>query len=247
MVMMKPITTPTRHSSVRRQVPHGMSALEFERLRDLTDKHKNQRGFLIGGGSSLLTLQESGFDFSRLQSEVIVGVNKAYKLLIPTYLVFGDNAFIKNFTQEIYALPCVKFAPHDILRGYSHPTLYGVQRGNRESDTLPRGLSAPISFINNSGVGALRITYTLGCNPIYLLGIDLSVNTAGDTHFHQDYKAIGRKTRPESYTAFQREYIKVITALRAHHIDVISCSPISKLNDIIPYVPIEEVLKSGTA
>jgi hypothetical protein len=240
---MKSIAAPKRcPSPVKKQVPHGMSALEFERLKELTNKHKDQRGFLIGGGSSLLSLQKADFDFSRLQSEVIIGVNKAYKLVTPTYLVFGDNAFLKNFTQEIYTLPCVKFAPHDILRGYGHSTLYAVQRGNRQSDILPRGLSAPISFINNSGVGALRITYTLGCNPIYLLGIDLTVNAAGETHFHEDYKAIGRKTRPESYTSFQREYIKVIVALRAHHIEVISCSPISKLNDIIPYIPIEEVL-----
>src|SRR5258705_7928417 len=85
-------------------------------LRSYNNKHQGQRGFLVGGGSSLKTLEEEGFDFHQLEKEVVVGINKAYKLLLPTYLVFGDKIFWDSFRDELRALLCIQFAPEDILR-----------------------------------------------------------------------------------------------------------------------------------
>ncbi len=208
-------------------------------LRTYNNKHKGQRGFLVGGGSSLATLVQEGFNFREFDKEIIVGVNKAYKLVLPTYLVFGDAFFLKYFYDEISAVPCIKFAPQDILRGISDTTIVPLRRGTNYKDVLPTSIDGAVSFINNSGVAALRIMYCLGCNPIYLLGIDLNSNPiTGETHFHQDYTSAGRSVHPLRYNQFYVEFARTLSALKTRDVSVFSCSPISSLNTIIPYIPI---------
>lgn len=207
-------------------------------LKSLNKKHAGHRGFLIGGGSSIRTLLDGGFDFSQLKDEITVGVNKAYKLFLPSYLVFGDGFFWKEFYKEIRALSCIKFAPEDIVRHHSDSTLLPVRRSQNYHDLLPRGLESSISFINNSGVAALRILYCLGCNPIYLVGVDLSANQTGSTHFHTEYVPFKRDTSESQYKSFTKEYMRTIAALRTQRVNVISCSSMSSLNTIIPYVPL---------
>jgi hypothetical protein len=228
-------------SAVVRLVPRTKSFVVSEdllALRSLNKLHEGQRGFLIGGGPSLKTLQESGFDFTRLSNDIRLGINKAYKLLELSYLVFGDEIFQKTFFDELEKVECLKFAPNDIMRGKVLPNLRLLRRGSNYQEVLPRGLDGPVSFINNTGVAGLRILYCLGCNPIYLLGVDLGSNTNGETHFHMDYESLKRPVPKDRYKAFYTEYVRTIHALRTRNVSVISCSPASLLNTLIPYVPI---------
>jgi hypothetical protein len=250
MVMMKPhkpgahtVITPTKRLLRNGVTVQQRTPAETQRLQELNNKHHNQRGFLIGGGSSLKILQENGFNFKKkLQNEIVVGVNKAYELVLPTYLVFGDTYFWKNFKDEVLTLPCVKFAPQDIVRGTDDPLLLKVKRGVRNSPFLPEGLDAAISFVNNSGVAALRMMYCLGCNPIYLLGIDLREGVGGHTHFHTAYKDKA-KTGGTIYKNFRAEFVRTLTALKERNVSVYSCSPISSLNEtVLSFIPITEVV-----
>ena len=235
MATMSPTKTPPL--SFPKSIPRGVSDNRHSNtLRSYNNKHQGKRGFLIGGGTSIVLLQQKGFDFSCLQNEVIVGVNKAYKLVLPTYLVFGDLVFWKEFYKEIQPLPCVKLAPEDIVKYHSDPGLLPLRRSNNYREVLPLGLDAAVSFINNSGVAALRILYCLGCNPIYLVGIDLGANANGDTHFHNDYTSLKRDTSKERYRCFLTEFVRTIAALKTKDISLFSCSEISPLNAIIPYV-----------
>ncbi len=132
-----------------------MSSALTATLRSYNNKHRGQRGFLIGGGTSLTALGDSGFDFHRLEQDVVVGINKAYKLLLPTYLVFGDKIFWDSFRDEVEALSCIKFAPEDILRNYKstkNARLLPLRRGSNAREALPTGLDTAVSFVNNSGV-----------------------------------------------------------------------------------------------
>lgn len=218
-----------------------------ERLRAFNNKHEGQRGFLVGGGSSISEIQQQGFDFHHLEQDVIVGVNKAYLLLSPQYLVFGDEKFWKAFKEEVCTLSCIKFCPQDILRGYyKDETLLPLRRGTNYNEVLPRGLHLPVSFINNTGVAALRILYCLGCNPIYLVGIDLQPHTETQaTHFHNDYLPLGRKPRIESYKGFHTEFTRTVTAIQVTGRSLFSCSSFSKLNNLIPYIPLPLLFDSG--
>lgn len=241
LMMPAPVTSATTQR-MRRGATPTLSSAHVTRLRSYNQKHQGQRGFLIGGGSSLKVLQEQGFDFQQLEGEVTVGVNKAYTLFTPTYLVFGDEAFWKAFEKEIVALNSIVFAPLDILHGFSSSHILPLRRGGCRA-TLPEGLDGTVSFVNNSGVAALRILYLLGCNPIYLLGIDLQTNTQGETHFHDAYIRLKRCTRPQTYTQFYTEFIKTIAALKTHGVQVVSCSPWSLLNTTIPYLSLFDLLE----
>ena len=202
--------------------------------------HINKRGFVIGGGPSIKDIEKETLD--KLEQEVTIGVNKAYRLIKPTYLVFSDQYFWKHFGHEVQKVDCIKIIPDNIARGVRNDQLVRVRRSNSIRDVLPTSMNT-ISFLNNSGVGALRIAFLMGCNPIYLLGMDMGPDTSGETHFHNDYKHDPkRKTSPNRYQQFFTEFERTIKAMEERRVNVVSCSPISTLNSIIPYVPINEVL-----
>ena len=235
MPTMIPLRVP-RRPSPKPQYRNLISGQQSTLLRQYNNKHVGHRGILLGGGTSIKHLQNTGFDFHSLTKEIVVGVNKAYRLFTPTYLVFGDPYFWEHFHTEIRTLSCIKFAPAQTLKGYSDIHTLPVRAGTNYQEVLPNGLDAAVSFINNSGVAALRILYCLGCNPIYLFGIDLTEDTAGETHFHNDYKNLGRQTTQAKYKTFHTEFARTLSALKTRDISVFSCSSFSSLNVVIPYV-----------
>lgn len=199
--------------------------------------HADKRGFIIGCGASIKDIAAKGFDFKKLENEITYGVNNAYKLLIPTYLVFGDAYFWKHFETEVKKLPCYKIVPNNIIKGnVPDNTIIQVRRDSKPSVPVPSSMDGPISFLNNSGVAALRFAYIMGCNPIYLVGIDLG-GEPDNTHFHDIYKEKKlRTTPPNRYAQFCAEFERTIAGMRNRKI--ISCSEISPLNTTIPYVPL---------
>jgi hypothetical protein len=205
--------------------------------RTFDNKHENKRAFVIGGGPSIDDIKKSGFSFDKLDNEITFGINKAYNLLTPTYLVFSDAYFWKHFMNEIKRVPCYKIVPDNIIRGYKDDTLIFLRRSQTPRDIVPNTLGAPISFINNSGVATLRIAYAMGCNPIYLVGIDVKIGDDGKTHFHNDYSGL-RTTPPTRYNQFYTEFDRTIKAMQEKNREIISCSENSLLNKVIPYVPI---------
>jgi hypothetical protein len=207
------------------------------------NKHEGQRAFIIGGGPSVSTILETGFNFSEeLKDEITFGINKAYHLLTPTYLVFGDAYFWKHFEKEVKQVQCMKIVPDNIVRNYRDDSFLFLRRSPSPKDVLPTTLAGKISFINNSGVAALRIAYMMGCNPIYLVGIDVKLLEDGRSHYHNYYEGL-RAAPPTRYKQFYTEFQRTLEALKGKR-QVISCSDISALNDLIPYIPIQEVLRS---
>jgi len=205
------------------------------------NKHKGQRGFVIGGGPSILDIKKDGFNLNLLQKEVTVGVNKAYNLFTPTYLIWTDPYFWKTFRKEILKLRCVKFCPLNVVRKFPNENINDVhflkRDKNRFKNTITDSFDNPIPMWNNSGVTGLRIAYILGLNPIYLLGIDIQhEDSEGRTHFHTDYeKNRVAKTTPKRYSLFFESFKKTIEALKEKNIKIVSCSKNSKLNDIISF------------
>jgi hypothetical protein len=211
--------------------------------RDYDNKHSERRAFVIGGGASIKNIQMGGFKFSDLTGEVTFGVNKAYKLLIPTYVVFGDAYFWKNWKSELIRISCLKIAPENILRGQRLNNFIIVRRSTNPRDIVPSNMSV-ISFVNNSGVAALRIAYAMGCNPIYLVGIDAGPSESGETHFHKDYeKDKNRVTSPQRYKQFHKSFVDTIKKMEDLGRDIYSCSEGSSLNSVMPFVRISEVIQ----
>lgn len=209
----------------------------------------NKRGFIIGGGPSILSLIEEGFSFDSIKNEITLGVNKAYKLMIPGYLLFGDLYFWDTYKEEIRNIKCIKVSPdYNSRRVGSVDQGIFLVKGNMRNDSgslLSETFSKEISAWNNSGVWALRLAYIFGLNPIYLIGMDVvRQDDKGNTHFHLDYnikrvKAVSNKR----YDNFFLAWMRTISLLKKKNIRIFSCSKISRLNTLIPYVDVREIVK----
>lgn len=211
--------------------------------------HRNKRGFVLGGGPSILQLKEEGFDFSLLKDEITIGTNVAYNLFVPNYLIWMDKYFWDNFGRKTRTIDCVKFCPDHIMKSckIEDEDIYAIRRWSgqgSDNGALTESFSDPMSFWNNSGVAALRIAYMLGLRPIYLVGVDLTkTDGKGNTHFHKEYEKqrVG-KTGILRYGQFYRAFERTIKALKKRSVRVYSCSPISELNNVLKVVDIKELL-----
>jgi len=214
---------------------------------DLDNKHSGNRGFVVGGGPSIIDIQDSGFDFKTLQREITVVANQAYKLLDPTYLVAIDGSSWRQFGINMQAVDnCIKFCPDNVAKSLGIKNVYILERAKKVDGmygTIFKSFKDPIPMWPNAGVTCLRIAYVLGLNPIYLVGIDMiRVDASGRTHFHNDYSEREKsKTKDKRYIQFYDNFILTINDLQKLGINIISCSKTSKLNSVIPYVDIQNL------
>ena len=183
-----------------------------------------QRCFVIGGGASL-----RDFDFSLLENELTIGVNKIYRVFEPTILFFADRTMYDEI--EPLKIKSIKVAV-DYTNACFDNVYYVRSAGTKgvgmDIDTLYTG--------NNSGFGALNLALVLGAEPIYLLGFDyVSIN--GKYHVTNDWGKIQDREYQDLLDTFRQEF-QVIS----QHIDtkIINLSLKSAL-ECWPKMRIEEV------
>ena len=94
----------------------------------------------------------------------------------------------------------------------------------------------------DSGYSALQLAVILGYKNIFLLGLDL-ITDGADTHFHKRYSHVTGKLNEKLFRWYDNNYINAIKWIHENtSSSVISCSPISRLNQVIPVVNILELL-----
>jgi hypothetical protein len=95
---------------------------------------------------------------------------------------------------------------------------------------------------SDSGFAALQLAVILGYERIYLLGFDFC--TSGTiTHYHDDYKSFPpSEDYQKKLDEFMISYPLALQELRERGIQVISSSPISKLNEYILYQDVRATL-----
>lgn len=141
-------------------------------------KHKGERAFIVGNGSSLNEL-----DLEKMRGSVLLGSNNIYlhdtlKDMI-TYFVVEDTKIMRNFVDAInaYKGPLVKYFPAQ-MRGvvttedvelinfsYKNPDKKFV-----EGDSF-FWCGCTVSYL------LMQIAFVMGCDPVYLVGF------SGDGHF----------------------------------------------------------------
>jgi hypothetical protein len=209
-------------------------------LSHFNNVHKGERGFVIGGGPSLLNLTEE--EIGQLKKEVTVGANKAYKLFHPTYLCYVDRTFHTLFKKEFDVLLCPKFTKEQFNDPASN--IYGLKYdwGKISHGVLTHSFEGEFSF-PNSGAFALNIAFLLGCNPIYLLGIDLK-SDGEQTHFHADYskKEIAGRIKTGLYRRMTNVFVPMLRKLASLHVQVYTTTFGTVLDGVIPYVNARSVL-----
>jgi hypothetical protein len=154
------------------------------RLRELHDRHRGQRCFIVGNGPSL-----KGMDLSRLASEVTFTLNRGYLLFDrmgrpATYHVVVNPLVAKQWTEEIARLPCTKFMTWGRRRDFPSspdliyiggPNLAGSPRFSADP-TKDLWVGATVTYV------AMQLAYYLGFSQVILIGVDHRFATKGEPH-----------------------------------------------------------------
>lgn len=213
----------------------------------------NNEIYIIGGGASL-----KDFDFVKLKDKDTIAVNMAaLDVPNPTYCITLDYTFLRKLERNI-----IKFRGLETTRvfivDFHHP--YLKEKGGRIVDTKHnliynladfhmiikayKATGIGFSFNDfrtgiNTGYCALQLAVLLGYTKIYLLGIDLVAQER--THYHEGYGKGVRKFNKKliTYLQYFKDGLKQIQIERPD-IEVISCSPISGLNNIIKFKEFDE-------
>ena len=197
--------------------------------------------FLIGGGPSL-----RGFDFERLRGRGrIIAINKAFMDAPFADMMFSmDHRFYKwlrigirrnmDDAKEQFAnfagIKCwvdIDNAHYDDI--YFVVGKRGAEMAVSIADGIPPG--------NNSGYAAIQLAMCLGCDPIYLLGYDMS-HDAGVSHYHGGYPIAQREI---TVVRFRHKFESVAQRI-LKRTNVYNLNPDSALR-CFPFANIDDVLK----
>jgi hypothetical protein len=211
-------------------------------LADLHNRHRSTRGFVVGTGMSVsILLDEFRVSRERFVPEIVVGCKQAHRRLPLRYWVSMDSSFYEREKTALAGTGFVKFIPagtssdepeHDRTVVPLSPLSKA-----KPADSVPSEFG-DLSIEGDTGVVALRIAYLLGLDPIYLVGLADRIYD-GKMHFHAESK---RVVSDMVVSAMSTELFPFIQAIRARGVTVASCSPISNLNGIVPYVDIRTLL-----
>ena len=148
--------------------------------------------FILAGGESL-----KGFDFTPLQNELTIGINKAFQVFQNTtinysmdsdfYTALFDGRYDEHSGEKLldkwqsYTGTRVFLTPMDIRKFGEEVYLIRRNIDFRLNETLAKGIFGG----RNSGFGAIMLARALGCTNIYLLGYDMKA--VENSHWHSGY------------------------------------------------------------
>jgi len=208
---------------------------------------EKQRCFIIGGGESL-----KGFDFSRLDDELTIGVNRSYEFYDSTLLYMMDLLYQERITRgemdkytrleskkkfedfkgtKIMLCPV---SPYPI-----DPSIHLIRRIEKRYVSLD--IWEGIFGGSNSGFGALMLAIAMGASPIYLLGFDLKCDQ--NTHWHNGYPGQNAFDQNRKNESFRELFDEFAPALGKIGFKIINLNPDSAL-ECFEKMTVNEVLKS---
>lgn len=194
--------------------------------------------FIIGSGESL-----KNFNYEKLKDKETIAVNKVIQE-IPhaTYWLTADSGIASNVNswtkgssaKKILCYSSTHKRFHKFQNVWTQFDIVIKYGGGNHVHKLPIGFRwGEFQPGQNSGFCALQFAVIMGYSPIYLLGFDL-----GGGHLYDTKSRNWPRLLDEFYIYFKRGLEK----LKETNIEVYSCSPISRLNNIIDYRDIKEVL-----
>lgn len=204
---------------------------------------KGKTCFLIGGGPSL-----KDFDFSLIENELTIGVNKAFTIFPTTINYAMDKRFHDMTTsddlhQQWVAYKGIKLFLRRGTKSRFDEDVY-VVNGLPEKG-LSLDLHQGIWGGNNSGFGALMLAICLGATRIGLLGYDLKVQKKQkgiETHWHGGYGLGRAKSFQSKLDKFRMCFEEFSSVIAKQGISVVNLNSNSALG-CFPKDSIENFLK----
>jgi len=197
---------------------------------------EGHRCFILCGGPSL-----ENFDFTPLQKELTIGVNKTF-IRFPTTICFAiDQRLYDSVTYpnrkdsrnvELHA-QWLKYSGIKVFVKYPgkwrfDSSIYVVKAIKRKVISLD--LSTGIYPGNNSGFGAMMLAIALGSTQIYLLGCDMKVDRQKRrTHWHDGYVNQRFEALEAVLPKFAKEFSTFADTIQKQGIEVVNLNPDSAL------------------
>jgi hypothetical protein len=201
------------------------------------DMWKGHRCFIIGGGKSL-----SNFDWSNLDGELVIGINRAYEMgdwavnvgMDSDLNVLFENGSYGNISKERwnsfagarawFTDSNLEFPPADESHRYNN---YVIEPAGRTE--FPLDNPGRLSAAKNSGYLALNLACVLGANPIYMLGFDMYGNGSGmQAWWHNGYDE-SRIQADSVYDGMIKDFTELKPRLDSLGIEVINLNKKSRL------------------
>ncbi len=228
-----------------------------EKLLLLKDKHKDEPAVLFGGGPSI-----NKMNFEDYKDMVTIACNGFYLKhddisYIPNYYTVEDPLPANDNKKEIINLKnTTKVIPYD-LKEVITPDENTIYINFKRSYMRPHNENFPFfsnHFENEAFWGGtvmymnIQLAKYLGCNPIYLIGVDLSykvpksvkkngavlTSTEDDeNHFDPRYFGKGKKWHLPETERMQQAFTKAYYELKKEGVELINGGVDSKL-EVVP-------------
>ena len=228
-----------------------------ERLEALRDKHQGRRAVVIGNGPSL-----NKMDLERLNGELTFGCNSfflAYDRISwrPDYYTVEDRLPAQDNAKEINAIaaPSTKLIPYDLRHLFDqtdNTVFFNFRRfyANSASDAFPRYSFDVVDRVYFGGTVLfmnIQLAAHLGCNPIVLIGVDLTYQIPKPTeqegtvltskvddpnHFHPDYFGVGKRWHLPRVDRMQRSFSRAYHALESRQLQLQNATMGGNLQEI---------------
>jgi 6-hydroxymethylpterin diphosphokinase MptE-like len=207
---------------------HGIHLTKNDRLlASLNSKHCERRCFIVGNGPSLRIE-----DLDLLVDEITFAANKIYlsyesTAWRPKYYFVEDTLVLKQNWDTINKLGGCRFFPR-VAKEWAPEIRGGIYyEFNSEpvTEDFPSFGDDPLTgFFWGSTVvySMLQFAFYMGCNPIYLIGVDFSFNLPGKpadgielecegeiNHFHPDYRKVGEKWNVPNLNLQEKTFLRV--------------------------------------
>jgi len=139
------------------------------------NKLKDVACFVIGNGPFLKKV-----NINILQNYFTIGINRAFLLIDPTILIWQDFALWLQHKKKIKKLKAIKYCRKGSSTG---DKCYFFNMTGKDSRIT--GNPALLYGRGSSGPLAYQLAYSLGCNPIILVGMDCKYDKkTGNTDFY---------------------------------------------------------------
>jgi len=212
-------------------------------------KETDLKAILVCGGPSLNKIDISSL---RGAGKVIFGMNNTYPKVYPNIWLGMDDPSCYN--RHLVYEPFMK-----IFRGGYHKrwtedgkflrdlyNVYFADVGNTTKDWFQIFDKINIkdkdtfTWTGNSFSIALNIIFYMGFKDIYLVGCDFSTE---ESHYHNTVELSKKELKHNNHLyKHLNKYLKWMYAqAKIHKINIYSASPLSMINDYLPFVTLEEL------
>ena len=213
--------------------------------------HKNERAFVVCNGPSL-----NAVDVTKLKTSIVFAMNRGYlKDELPiTYLTTVDPIVENQFKEEILSLDCkAKWSSQLPVGGNMYRWRWSPDVPGFTGD-----ITKPMWQGHSVTNPTLQLAYFMGCNPVYIIGMDhyLSYDEYKKVdgnyktvdkdvnHFDPNYFGPGKEFHGQNLKAVEKGYKLAYEAYTRDGRILRNASAWTALDeDIIPRVDFERIFK----